>query len=233
MRTSDGSVGFVQAPAQFLVVVFFDLELAEELGGRVFDGQADPGEVAGAGPADERDGAGSQGGPGDCPDVQVLLCEALEGGVLLGVRPGEEVDGGADVGAVAVVGGVGVVAARRAPAGVADDVLLDERADQGRLMSWQLGQRAGRPADEQGEVFIGWRKQACGGEQAADVGGGVSLGQRVQDRVVEFVGRGYQLPQETRGGASAQPGQNGVGVGSVAEYIGERPQGGVEGGSVA
>ncbi|THA28224.1 hypothetical protein [Streptomyces sp. A1547] len=61
----------------------------------------------------------------------------------------------------------------------------------------------------------------------------MSLGQRVQGRVVEFVGHGYQLAQEARGGASAQPSQDGVGVGSVAEYIGERPQGGVEGGSVA
>jgi hypothetical protein len=55
--------GVVQAPAQFLVVVFFDLELAGELGGPVLDGQSGPGEVAGAGPADERDGAGSQSGP--------------------------------------------------------------------------------------------------------------------------------------------------------------------------
>ncbi|MDX2591377.1 hypothetical protein PV343_03585 [Streptomyces sp. WI03-4A] len=61
----------------------------------------------------------------------------------------------------------------------------------------------------------------------------MSLGQRVQGRVVDFVGRGYQLAQEARGGASVQPGQDGVGVGSVAEYICERPQGGVEGGSVA
>ncbi|MDQ1042106.1 hypothetical protein QFZ76_000342 [Streptomyces sp. V4I2] len=49
----------------------------------------------------------------------------------------------------------------------------------------------------------------------------MSLGQRVQGRVVEFAGRGYQMAQEARGGASAQPGQDGVGVGSVAEYIGE------------
>ncbi|GAA2616813.1 hypothetical protein GCM10010304_83010 [Streptomyces roseoviolaceus] len=70
------------------------------------------------------------------------------------------------------------------------------------------------------------------GEQAADVGGGVSFGQRVQGRVVEFVGCRYQLAQEARGGASAQPGQDGVGVGSVGEYRSERLQGRIEGGSV-
>jgi hypothetical protein len=83
-----------------------NLELARELARRVVDGEV--GDQASSGcPADEGDGAGAHCRFADRPGVEVALFEGSERQVL-GVQPGQELCGGADVAGVSLVGGEGV-----------------------------------------------------------------------------------------------------------------------------
>jgi len=83
---------------------------------------------------------------------------------MLGVEPVQEVNGGKDVAAVTLVCGIGVTAAGRASAGVADDVPLGERTDEIRVPWWKYGHGPSDPVGEEGEILIAMRQDAGGDE---------------------------------------------------------------------
>ncbi|WP_157855879.1 hypothetical protein [Streptomyces aureocirculatus] len=130
--------------------------------------------------------------------VEVLGNQLDDPGEVAGVEPDKKVDRGANVAAVAFVGGVGVAAAGRAPAGVADDVPFGEGADHHGMLGRQTGQGASGPGAQEGKVLIAGRQETGGHQQAADVGGGLPLRLRVQGFVVEHVRLADHLLQQVR-----------------------------------
>lgn len=105
-----GQRGVVQAAQQLVSGLVLGLEVAGELRGWVLDAQTGRAEASCGAPAEEGDGTGAQSWSVGRPGVQVWLLESTEAQVL-GVEPVQEVDGGKDVAAVALVRGVGVTAA--------------------------------------------------------------------------------------------------------------------------
>ncbi|TQJ37010.1 hypothetical protein FBY34_8778 [Streptomyces sp. SLBN-115] len=128
---------------------------------------------------------------------------------------------GENVAAATLVCSVGVPAAGRASAGVADDVPFSERTDEIGVPWWQFGHGPRDPVGEEGEILIAWRQEAGGDEQPAHVGGGSPLGQRVEGFVVQCFGIERRASQEAGGRASAQPLQDAVGVGRAGQYRSE------------